>query len=464
MNVRGAGHLYRPKYRTRDGERKTAGVFWWKVGRARMSTGCRDEETAQKWALERLIEMRRGHLVGIQATALRWDDLERMLIDRWTADDRRGMLQCMARLRHLRRAFGGWRADAVTTDRITAYAVRRRAEGAAVGTVNLSLAILHRGFALAREAGRIDAIPVIHRLPGVIHRTGTVERGDLDAILAALPARYRPVIEALYWTGWRDGEILRLVWQRVDLTAHELRLDTSKSGQPRVLCYASIPPLQALLEEAHARRGFSPYVFPGRAGRPIDRTTLQKRWREACRACRLPDSMIVHDLRRTGGWKMMKHALLSMGLALGLAQPVVAQEPLATYLVTPCRNLDTRLQGHQGPFRDGETRRYLLRGATQCPVPLEARGVLVTATAVDPTGPGFLVLYDATVTRPLASSLVFQAGANAATASMAVRNHEPPGGPWGAPEPAHERVRRHSHLGGVRRKYLRRRTESRSGR
>jgi integrase len=315
MNVRGAGHLYRPKYRARDGERREAGVYWWKVGRARMSTGCRTEGDAQKWALERLIEMRRGHLVGVRAAALRWDDIERMLCDRWQADGRQGMLQCMARLRHLRRAFQGWRADAITTDRITAYAVRRRGEGAAVGTVNLELAILRRGFSLAREAGRLDVIPVVHRLPGEVHRTGTVERGDLDAILAALPARYRSPIEALYWTGWRESEILRLVWQRVDLAAHELRLDTSKSGQPRILCFASIPALQGVLEEAHRRRGFGPFVFPGRAQRQMDRTALQKAWRIACRAAGCPGALI-HDLRRTAV-RDMRRAGVSLAVAMG---------------------------------------------------------------------------------------------------------------------------------------------------
>lgn len=316
MQVRGAGHLYLPTYRDRQGERKRAGVYWWKVGRARMSTGCRTEEDAQKWALERLIEMRRGHLVGVQAAPLKWDDLERMLCDRWQADGRRGMMQCMSRLRHLRHAFAGWRADAITSDRITAYAVRRKAERAAIGTINLELAILRRGFGLAREAGRLDLIPVIHRLPGEGHRTGTVERGDLDAILAALPTPYRPVIEALYWTGWREGEILRLVWQRVDLSAHEMRLDTSKSGQPRTLCYASIPALRELLEQAHRRRGFGPYVFPGRAGRPIDRTTLQKHWRAACRACRLPDATLIHDLRRTAV-RDLRRAGVSLAVAMG---------------------------------------------------------------------------------------------------------------------------------------------------
>ncbi len=113
MHVRGAGGIFLPKYRAKgDTVYKTSGVYWWRCGNQKWSTGCRNEEDAQRLALERLVEMRRGHLVGLQVAALRWDDLERMVCDRWQADGRRGMLSCMARLRHLRRAFAGWRADA----------------------------------------------------------------------------------------------------------------------------------------------------------------------------------------------------------------------------------------------------------------------------------------------------------------------------------------------------------------
>jgi hypothetical protein len=72
MNVRGAGHLYRRTYQTAAGEKRKAGVYWWKCGRIRVSTGMRTEEEAQQWAVERLVEMRRGHLVGIRGPRPTW--------------------------------------------------------------------------------------------------------------------------------------------------------------------------------------------------------------------------------------------------------------------------------------------------------------------------------------------------------------------------------------------------------
>jgi integrase len=295
------GHLYRPTYRTQSGEKRTAGIYWWKAPSGqRYSTGQRDEDAAQAWALERVSEARRGDPAHLGAPA-RYDDLERMLLDDWQAKGRKGVQQAAARLRHLRHAFSGWNAVAITTDRVTAYALRRRNEGAAAATVNLEIAILHRAFVLARRAGRVREVPIMDRLKGVKHRTGVVERGDFEAVCGLLASRYVPVVRFLYLTGWREREALTLAWQHVDLTAGELHLaaENSKTGEPRAFPFRSSPALEALLHAQHdTRRVLSPYVFPGRAGRPLDRTGLQKRWREACIKAGVP-AALIHDLRRT---------------------------------------------------------------------------------------------------------------------------------------------------------------------
>ncbi len=318
MGKRGEGHLYQPRFQTKAGESRNVGIWHWKApsGR-RYTTGLRDRESAERWVAERLLELHQDQPLTRAAAPLRYDDLEQMLIDDWTLRDRRGMLQAKARLKHLNRAFSGWHAAAVTTDKVTAYALRRRQAGAAAATVNAEIATLHRAFVLAKRARRVRDVPIMDRLPGVVRRTGVVDRGDLEAILAALAPKYRAPIEALYWTGWRLSEVRCLTWQRVDLQGDELRLDTSKTGEPRVLCYSSIPALRTLLENAHRRRGFSPYVFPGRAGRPIDRTTLEKHWRRACRAAGVPDVRIIHDLRRTATSDLFR-AGVPLAVAMGI--------------------------------------------------------------------------------------------------------------------------------------------------
>jgi integrase len=317
------GHLFRPSYRSATGERKHSAVYWWKFGKQRAATGCRDLGLARAWVAQRLVEMGRapaGTMVTLKG--LLYDDLEKMLEDRWTLDGRTGMLKSSGR-HHLRKAFAGSRVDSLTTDRITAYAVQRTRAGAAPATVNLELKLLRRGFSLAREAGRLSFVPVIKRLKGAQVRTGTVERGDFEAILAALPERYRPPIVLLHATGWRLNEALSLTWDRVDLEAKELRLDTSKNGAPRVFAYDAVPALVDLFRER--RRVLGPYVFPGRAGARVDRTTLQKAWRRACIAAGCPRALI-HDLRRT-----MVRDMRRAGVSLAVAMNTVGHANLAVH-------------------------------------------------------------------------------------------------------------------------------------
>lgn len=317
MQIRGLGHLFRPKYTTSSGETRESGVWWWKAPTGRRhSTGERDYDDAQRWALDRASEMRHGEAPSLQAPP-RYDDLERMLLDDWEAKGRRGIPQAVCRLKHLRHAFAGWSAAAITTDRITGYALRRKAESAAPATINVEIACLHRAFVLAKRAGRLRDVPIMDRLGGVQHRTGIVERADLDAILSLMRPRYHAALRFLYWTGWRRGEALSLTWQHVDLAAHEVRLteEHSKTRKARVLCYAALPELVTLLDDQHNARRFSPYVFPGKAGAPLDRTALGKAWRGAAIEVGVP-AALIHDLRRTMT-RDMRRANVSLAVAMG---------------------------------------------------------------------------------------------------------------------------------------------------
>jgi integrase len=71
-------------------------------------------------------------------------------------------------------------------------------------------------------------------------RTGFFEDGAFRAVLGHLPEDVQPVAEFMYYTGWRKSEVLGLTWDRVDC-AGILRLDTSKTGEGRVLPFAARP-------------------------------------------------------------------------------------------------------------------------------------------------------------------------------------------------------------------------------
>lgn len=122
-------------------------------------------------------------------------------------------------------------------------------------------------------------------------------------------------------TGWRRGELLGLTWESVSST--EIRLPTSKSGEPRSLPLDS--ELASLIERRrHARQyktpvgiGLSAFVFH-RHGKPISKNVFGKQWRAACLKAKLAievkdeDGVVhyrgknFHDFRRTAARNMIR--------------------------------------------------------------------------------------------------------------------------------------------------------------
>jgi integrase len=68
-------------------------------------------------------------------------------------------------------------------------------------------------------------------------RTGLFEHDEFLALRGALPDHQKVPLTIAYWTGMREGEVLSLRWDQVDLKRDLLRLDpgTTKSGDGRVV-------------------------------------------------------------------------------------------------------------------------------------------------------------------------------------------------------------------------------------
>jgi integrase len=112
------------------------------------------------------------------------------------------------------------------------------------------LAALKRAFNLAKKTGTL--LP--HEIPAAFAtiaaskpRGGFFERDEHERVRPALPPDEGDVAEFLFWTGWRKSEALGLRWSNVDEAAGVLRIETSKSGEPRTLPYKALPQLAELI-------------------------------------------------------------------------------------------------------------------------------------------------------------------------------------------------------------------------
>ncbi|MBE0417597.1 MAG: site-specific integrase [Coriobacteriia bacterium] len=142
--------------------------------------------------------------------------------------------------------------------------------------------------------------------------------GQLERLIAALPAFYRPLVTFAAYTGVRLGELRALTWADVDLETRTARIDktlyrdrlqrSTKTGYDR-----TVPIPAHVAEVLRAWREVCPSsadgpLFPGPSGVPLDADTFRATvWRPAVRSAGLPETLRIHDLRHTSASLYLQH-------------------------------------------------------------------------------------------------------------------------------------------------------------
>lgn len=314
--TRGLGRVYLPKYKDRHGQVKESAIFWLAYpcrrtcgnpkcsGVHRESTGTDNRTEAVKVLRNRHGQVSHGRLTSVEVEKTAFADLAKMIEVDYEANRRKSPYRLRANLKHLKEAFGGLPALAITTDKINAYIAERLKE-AMPATVQNELATLGRMFTLGVRAEKVAHRPYIPNLVVRNTRTGFFEVEDFQAVLEHLPDYLKPLMEFFYLTGWRKGDVLPLQWRNVDFQAGEVRLEpgSTKNDEGRTFPFSVFPPLGALLKRQRARTTalekqsdhIIPWVFH-RHGEPIK--NYDRAWKSACKNAGIPDRH-VHDFRRT---------------------------------------------------------------------------------------------------------------------------------------------------------------------
>lgn len=104
-----------------------------------------------------------------------------------------------------------------------------------------------------------------------------------------------PVVLLAITTGMRQGEILGLTWDCIDLDRQVINLKETKNGRPRTV--SIVDQSLDLLKEHHSKRSpYTPYVFP--AKKRFGKISIRKAWDEAVKRAGI-DNLRFHDLRHT---------------------------------------------------------------------------------------------------------------------------------------------------------------------
>jgi len=290
------------------------GEIWWVAyyfNGKEIREGCRsrNEADARRLLKKRLKEIHGSRFVGPQEEKLTVDDLLDALITHLETKGAKTVDRLKSHLKPLREFFALTRAVNVTTAGVERYVAERLKADKARATVNRETGALKQAFNLARKQARLTRVPYFPMLREDNARQGFFEHCDFENLVANLPEPINDVARFGYLSGWRRGEIVTLTWEAVDRMAREVRLQTSKNGQGRVL------PLDGDLWDLIERRWgartiqrkdgttkLSEFVFH-RSGEPV--VDFRKPWKDACKKAKIP-GRLFHDLRRTAVRNMIR--------------------------------------------------------------------------------------------------------------------------------------------------------------
>jgi integrase len=169
----------------------------------------------------------------------------------------------------------------------------------------------------AASDGLIPANPCRIRGAGQVKRAKvirTASLAELETIAAAMPPRYRLMVELAAWCGLRFGELAELRRRDIDLGAQVVRIrrgvvttaagravkePKSEAGSRDVTIPPHlIPAIRGHLDQ-HAGRGRDALLFPAASGGHMAASSLHKVFRPARAKAGRPD-LRFHDLRHTG--------------------------------------------------------------------------------------------------------------------------------------------------------------------
>ena len=299
--------------------RKGPGATTWMMrvnvpgkGQREFSTGETDYAEALKELQRKEAEIADGDNPTQARSRFTLDVATELLEADYDLNDRTSKASMLRKVQHLKAHFGGQKKLAtIDAGAWVLYQRARKKAGAAAASINREQAALRRMFVLGHRDRLVHHIPHLAKLPERNRRTGFFEHGDFVRVRRHLALELRPILDLMYYSGWRGEEATGVERRQV----HEdgwIRLDPrdSKEASGKGLPYTLIPPLARSIGyclREHDRlkaEGIIPaqlFVrWRSRArckrGQPI------KHWREAYNAARVAAGVpqrLLHDLRRT---------------------------------------------------------------------------------------------------------------------------------------------------------------------
>lgn len=306
---------------------------------------------AVRWAKQTEAEIEQGvHLKSIEAKKHTLNELIERYVEFYIADNRKDRKR-IPQLRWWQSQIGDYLLTEMTAPRLSEMK-QKLGKGRSPATVNRYLAALSHVFTMAvNEWEWMDDNPMrkVKRPKeprGRVRFLNEQEKDQLlDACLAHPVKELYPIVVLAISTGMRQGEILNLKWQDVDLSKGRCILHDTKNGERRAVPIVGLAK-KTLAKWSKIRKLNTDLVFPGK--NPQKPIFIRKPWMEAIKAAEIEDFRF-HDLRHTA----------ASYLAMSGASLAEIAEILGHKTLSMVRRYAHLSEGHTSKVVERMTNKYL---------------------------------------------------------------------------------------------------------
>ncbi|MFQ5329639.1 MAG: tyrosine-type recombinase/integrase [Thermodesulfobacteriota bacterium] len=209
--------------------------------------------------------------------------------------------------RNLLPFFGHMTVTEITPRSISAYKSHRYSKGVKAATINRELTLIKHMYTMAIrewEWCRDNPVKRVSMEKESPPRDRWLTSEEECKLLTACSERLRVIVIFALNTGMRQGEILSLRWNNVNLLKGTLIIEVTKNGDRRAI------PLNGtawdlLKEQSRIRYPANDYVFTSSTGTKIDSGHLRRDFMKALRQAGI-EGFCFHDLRHTFATRLVQ--------------------------------------------------------------------------------------------------------------------------------------------------------------
>lgn len=293
------------------------GQVWWmsfthRGKQVRKPTNVRDKRLAEKIYHKVMTQLAEGQwLDKLEGEDRTFKELSDKYINEYAKLNKRSWQKDQERLNnHLIPFFGELIVTEISPKAISAYKGLRYQKGISPSTINRELTIMKHMYSMAVrewEWCRDNPVKRVSMEKEGQPRDRWLTYEEEKRLMATCPGWLQEIVTFALNTGMRQGEILSLRWQDVNLFSGIATLQETKNGERR-----SIPLNRTVWEflksKSKVRYLASDYVFANDAGKKMDGGNLRTDFMKALKAAKV-EGFCFHDLRHTFATRLVQRGI-----------------------------------------------------------------------------------------------------------------------------------------------------------